>query len=215
MRSVVGRRSVVVASRAVDAAAPSTTQDAPYVYAATDIRPRQAREIELCAKASRFDWLYSGTFAVGVGVSIWANTQFLKQADQPGVRLIGPAIIGFTWGGLLTGSYLSLPKCDPLWAYGPPPEGDIVSYGPVAAAISLLAVVTAPAMDFIFLGAEKPEWQDWERTTRVVVAMGTGLVGSLFPYVFSPMPWAARKEIEKIRLGEVAGGPFVSYSMSF
>lgn len=211
----------MLASPVVDAAPPvppaPAAQDAraPYVYAATDIRPRQSREIQRCADASRFDWLYTGAFATGVGVSIWANTQILKQSGEPGVRLVGPGIIGFTWGGFLSGGYLSLPKCDPLWAYGTPPEGDVRSNVPLAAAISLLAVITAPAMDFVFLGPQKPEWQDWERSTRVFVAMGTGLVGSLFPYVFSPVPWAAKKEIERIRLGEVAGGPFVSYAVSF
>jgi hypothetical protein len=197
----------------VDAAA---SQEPPaYVYAAGDIRPRQPREIELCAKASSFDWLYTGTFATGVGVGIWVNTQILKQNGEPGLRLLGPAGIGFAWGGLLSGGYLSLPKCDPLFAYGAPPEGDIRSQVPLAAAISLLATITAPAMDFIFLGAEKPEWHDWERSSRVFVAMGTGLAGSLFPYLVPPKTWAAKKEIERIRLGEVAGGPFVSYAVSF
>ena len=83
----------------------ATTQAAPYVYAATDIRPRQAREIELCAKASSFDWLYTTTFAAGVSVSIFTNLK-LKQQEEPGVRLLGPGMVGFTWGGLLSGAYL-------------------------------------------------------------------------------------------------------------
>src|SRR5438477_12984121 len=40
--------------RAVDAA----PQQAPYVYAATDERPRGDREVQLCDRASDFDWLY-------------------------------------------------------------------------------------------------------------------------------------------------------------
>jgi hypothetical protein len=187
----------------------------PYVYAATDIRPRQAREIELCAKASHFDWMYTGTAALGVVSGIFVNTQYLKQAEQPGVRMIGPAWIGLFWGGLLGGGYLSLPKCDPEWAYGPPPEGNIRADWPVAASIALIATATAPLMDYTFLGYVRPEWQDWERTTRVFVAMGTGLAGSLLPYVLSPTPWAAKKEIERIRVGAVSGGPFLSYTTSF
>lgn len=45
--------------------------------------------------------------------------------------------------------------------------------------------------------------------------MTTGLLGSLFPYVVPPRTWAARLEIQKIRLGEMAGGPFVSYGFAF
>ncbi|HEY8079364.1 MAG TPA: hypothetical protein VIF62_34775, partial [Labilithrix sp.] len=86
---------------------------------------------------------------------------------------------------------------------------------PIAAAISLLATITAPAMDFVFLGAEKPEWHDWERSTRVFLGMGTGLAGSLFPYLVPPKTWAAKKEIERIRLSTVSGGPFLSYAVSF
>ena len=41
------------------------------------------------------------------------------------------------------------------------------------------------------------------------------MLGALLPYVISPKPWAAKKEIERIRLGEVAGGPFMSYTLAF
>src|SRR6516225_10236839 len=108
----------VLASADVDAAPSTAPPPEPYVYAATDIRPRQAREIELCNKGSSFDWLYTSTFAAGVGVGIYLNTQFFKMSGEPGVRLIGPGVLGFAWGGFLSGGYLSLPKCDPLWAYG-------------------------------------------------------------------------------------------------
>jgi hypothetical protein len=206
-----GKGHVVLASAAVDAA----PQPDPYVYAANDIRPRQAREIELCHQASSFDWMYTGTFALGTITGIYLNTQLLKQNGEPGVRLLGPAITGFAWGGFLSGGYLSLPKCDPLWAEGYPPEGDIRATAPLAISISVLATITAPAMDFIFLGQQKVEWHDWERASRVFVGMGAGLAGSIFPYIVSPRTWAARKEIDRIRIGEVAGGPFVSYGFAF
>ncbi|MBX3185788.1 MAG: hypothetical protein KF819_02185 [Labilithrix sp.] len=186
-----------------------------YVYAATDLRPRQPREIELCTKASEFDWMYTGASALGVGVSVFLNVGYLKQSDNGGVRMIGPAAIGFTWGMFLSGGYLSFPKCDPMFAYGPPPEGAVRADWPIAAAITLIAAATAPAIDYTFLGAVKPSWPVPERSARVFVAMGTGIVGSLLPYLLPPKTWAAKKEIERIRLGEVAGGPFVSYSLAF
>ena len=196
----------------VDAAPP----DPPaYVYAATDIRPRQASEIELCRKAAGFDWMYTGSMLVGLVGAEYLNLAVLKPQEQPGLRLIGPGVIGFFWGGLLSGGYLSLPKCDPLWAYGAPPEGNIRAQWPMAAAITIIATATAPVMDYVFLGAVPTHWSVTERSGRVVLAMGTGALGSLFPYVFSPRTWAAKKEIERIRIGEVAGGPFVSYRFTF
>jgi hypothetical protein len=199
-----------------DASAQQAPPDPPaYVYAATDYRPRQPREIELCAKASSFDWMYTGAMALGVAGTEYVNLQILKPSEQPGVRLIGPGLLGFFWGGFLSGGYLSLPKCDPMWAEGPPPEGNVRADWPLAAAISLLAVVTAPAIDFIFLGAVPVHWPVPERSGRVFVAMTTGLLGSLFPYVVPPKTWAAKLEIRRIRLGEMAGGPFVSYGFTF
>ncbi len=186
-----------------------------YVYAATDFRPRQAREIELCKKASSFDWLYTGAMAVGVVGSEYLNLAVLKPNEEPGVRLIGPGMIGFFWGGFLSGGYLSLPRCDPFWATGAPPEGNIRASWPMATAITIAATVTAPALDYIFLGAVPVHWTVTERSGRVGIAMATGALGSLFPYVVSPRTWRAMKEIERIRIGEVAGGPFLSYGGTF
>jgi hypothetical protein len=200
----------------VDGALPADSSDPPaYVYAATDSRPRQPREIALCEKASSFDWLYTGTMAAGVVGSELLSVGPLKQSQTPAVRLVGPGALGLFWGGFLSGAWLSLPKCDPLWAGGTPPEGNVRTAWPMAVAISLLAAVTAPAIDYVFLGAVPVDWAVIERSGRVYVAMGAGVVGSLIPYVLSPKTWSAHKEIERIRLGEVAGGPFVSYGFVF
>ncbi len=206
--------------RAVDPSPATTNATSPedppaYVYAATDHRPRQSREIELCKDASHFDWLYTGTVAAGLVGSVMLNTQYLKQQDDVPVRLIAPGLIGLTWGMFLGGGYLALPKCDPMWAYGPPPEGNIRSPWPMALAITLVATATAPAIDYIFLGPVKTSWADSERSARVFIAMGTGAIGSLLPYVLPPKTWAAKKEIERLRVGTVSGGPFVSYTLSF
>ena len=200
--------------RSADASAPPPDPPA-YVYAASDFRPRQAREIELCKAASDFDWMYTGSMTLAFVGAEYVNLAFLKSQEEPGARLVGPGIIGFFWGGLLSGGYLSLPKCDPMWADGAPPEGNVRASWPLAAAITIIATATAPVMDFTFLGAVPTHWTVPERSARVFVAMGAGALGSLFPYLLPPRTWAAKKEIERIRLGEVAGGPFVSYSLRF
>jgi hypothetical protein len=186
-----------------------------YVYAATDIHPRQAREIELCAKASEFDWLYTGTAAVGTVGSVILNTQVLKQSGVPGVRLMGPGLEGLFWGLFLGGGYLSFPRCNQNWAYGPPPEGDIRATAPMAIIIAVVAGATAPAIDYTFLGPVYTDWAVWERSMRIFVAAGTGVAGALLPYWISPRPWAAVREIEKIRMGVTSQGGFLSYTTSF
>jgi hypothetical protein len=202
----------------LDAAPPPTPprDDPPaYVYAATDIRPRQAREIELCEAASSFDWQYTGAMALGEIGSVYVNIQHLKQSREAAVRLIGPTLVGFFWGGLLSGAYLSLPKCSPTWAYGPPPEGNVRASWPLAAATTMLAAATAPVMDYTFLGPVKPAWPVYERSVRVFVAVGAGALGALFPYLVPPRTWRAKKEIERIRAVPLTGGGMVSYGFVF
>lgn len=185
------------------------------MYAATDRAPRQTREIELCEKASHFDWQYTGAFALAFVGSIFADVGPLKLSKTPAVRLVGPGLVGFTWGGLLGGGYLSLPKCDPQWAWGPPPEGNVRTSWPLAAAIAIVAGATAPIMDYTFLGAVKPSWPVSERSARVVVASASGVLGALFPYVLSPRTWSAAKEIERIRVEGLPGGAQLSFSGRF
>lgn len=186
-----------------------------YQYAASDNAPRQGREIELCKTASHFDWMYTGFAAVGTIASEYVNLQVLKRQEEPGVRLIGPGTTGFFWGLFLSGGYLSLPKCDPNWAYGPPPEGNIRADWPMALTLAMVSIVTAPAIDYVFLGAVPVHWTTLERSSRVVIAMGAGVTGSLLPYLLPPKTWAARKEIERLRVGTLSGGPYVSYGFAF
>ncbi len=194
---------------------PPAPAEAPYVYAATDIRPRQSKEIELCERASHFDWQYTGGFLLGFLASVYVNVDQLKQSGEPGIRLIGPGLVGFTWGGLLSGAFLSLPKCDPLWAGGPPPEGNIRTVWPLAAAISALAAVSAPFMDWTWIGAAKLNWPVPERSARVFVAGGTAILGALFPYILPPKTWAARREIDRMRVEGTPGGASLSYTVRF
>jgi hypothetical protein len=193
----------------------SPTDPPAYVYAASDIRPRQAREIELCQRASHVDWIYVASATLGFFGAEYLNIRVLKSNEEPGVRLIGAGAVGLTWGMWLSGGYLSLPKCDPLWAYGTPPEGNVRSAWPMAAAVSLLALATAPFFDFIFLGPIPVHWTFRERSARMFIDMGAAAVGALLPYVLPPRTWAAKKEIERIRVGAMNGGPFFSYTLAF
>lgn len=195
--------------------APAAPDPAPYVYAATDIRPRQSREIELCEKASHFDWQYTGAFALGFVASTYVNIDRLKHTQSAVLRLLGPGLVGFTWGGFLSGGYLSLPKCDPLWSYGPPPEGNVRVVWPLAVAITVVAGVTAPIMDYSALGPIKLQWAVAERSARVVVGSSFGVIGALFPYLLPPRTWSAAREIQRIRVQGTVGGADVTYTLQF
>ncbi len=186
-----------------------------YRYAATDLRPRSSREMELCEKASTFDWQYTGAWFLGFVGSVWLNIDVLKLSNEPGIRLIGPGLVGFTWGATLGGGYLSLPKCDPTWTPNVPPEGDVRASWPLAAAITVLAGAMGPVMDFTFLGPVKTEWTVPERSARVFIGIGSGMLGALFPYVLPPRTWSAKKEIEKLRLEGIPSGAMVGWKTTF
>ena len=194
---------------------PPASLSAPYVYAATDIRPRQAKEIELCDAASTFDWEYTGAFALAYGAATYLDIGPMKQSDTLAVRLSGPALVGFTFGGLLSGAFLSLPKCDPLWAEGPPPEGNVRTIWPIATGIAIISGIMGPILDYTFLGPVSLQWAVAERSARVFIAAGAGVLGSLFPYLLPPRTWSARKQIDRMRVMGTPAGATVSYVVTF
>ena len=197
---------------AVDALPPSPPA---YVYAATDYRPRGAREVELCASASHIDYLYMGTVVLSFAASIYTDVHYVQYARAPGVRLIGPALVGLTWGGVLGGGYLAQPKCSPDWIVSAPPEGNFRLSWPLAAALGLLAGASAPILMAYETGPVPYEWPVWERSSRVLVAAGSGFLGALLPYALPPKTWRAAKELEKIRARGDSTGAFVSYTLKF
>jgi hypothetical protein len=207
----------------VDSATPppssasSAPANAPYVYAATDERPRTPRERELCRAASTFDWLYWGTTVAATAGAITLDVLTIHTSNETAVRLTGPGLIGLTWGSVLGGGYLSLPKCEPGLVRSGPPEGDVHKTWPGAVAIALLAGVTAPLVVGIETGsgASTLSWSTEERAGRLITAGLAGFGGALVPYLLPPRTWRAAKKLEEIRMGADTRGAFLSYSLRF
>ena len=210
----------------MDSAPPPATPltDPPaYVYGPSDIYPlastgpsgSRSREEELCGKADHPDWLYlGGLLALDVG-AIYVATGPLKYATAPEVRGIGPALIGFTWGATITGSYLAMPKCDPHWVSYPPREGDVRDRLPLALTLALVSAVTAPIIMAVATGPQPDNWTTQERMARLFVAGGSALVGAVVPYLLPPKTYRAARELERIRIGADAHGAFGSYTIRF
>lgn len=202
----------------MDSLPPQVPAAATYAYAAGDIYPRDARERELCARASHPDWVYLGALAAldvlafGVG-----SSEGHKYASNVLVRMTGPAMIGVAWGATIGGAWLALPKCSPEWIGDPPREGNVRETWPVALSLALLAGATAPIVNGIAIGSYLPvEWTDFERAMHVVVAGIAGFGGALLPYAIPPRTVRAARELERIRLGmDARGGMFLGYSARF
>jgi hypothetical protein len=198
--------------RAVDA-------PAAIVYAANDQRPRGAREEELCAKASSTDWLYMAASGGALAGSLYLDTRLKYLSPEPGIRTIAPGLVGLSWGFVLGGGYLALPKCSPDWVAYPPPEGDVRASWPLAVGLGLFAAVTGPFIEqFVALpcvGCVPTEWSVSERRFRVFAASGGAFLGALLPYVLPPKTWSNAKELEKLRLQAAPQGAFVSFTSTF
>jgi hypothetical protein len=186
-----------------------------YTYAATDVRPRGAEEEALCASASHIDVLYVGTTAALFAGSIYLDIGPLKESTTPAVRLMGPTLVGVTWGSVIGGGYLAWPKCRTDWAPTTPREGDFRSTAPLAIALAMLSAATAPVIDWFSMGPPHNDWPLLERSERVLFAMGGGFLGALLPYALPPKPWRAFKELQRLRPTGTASGASVSYVVSF
>ncbi len=210
----------------------------PYVYAASDSRPRQAREIELCSRASSTDWVYLAGLGAGVVGSIALDTAVFRpigvqrekekaedykaridgDLSLPAGRTFGSGLVGLSVGALIGGFYLTLPKCDPSFAYGAPPEGSSRSVWPTALTLALASAAIAPLVVAIESAAPYgyvTQWEVSERVIHFVVPAFTGFAGALLPYLFPPKTWRAAREIERIRGGVSANGAFVGYQLTF
>jgi hypothetical protein len=195
-----------------------------------DIYPRDARERDLCERASHPDWFYLGGLALLDVGTVWAGTLTVtKYSPSLFLRSTGPAVIGFAWGATLSGGWLSLPKCSLEWVGEAPREGRGRPSWPLALSIALLSGVTAPVVSFIAIGYcsgdpnnHTPCQQGFiaststvERELRLVLAGVTGFGGALLPYVFPPTTFAAARELDRLRFGVDGHGAFVGYSTTF
>jgi hypothetical protein len=217
--------AIVLGAAAATPPSPPPGIPAPAAYtavapAATDIGPRQgadeAKEKDLCDRASVPDYPYlAGGLALVVG-SIVLDSDFFRWQSSPGVRTIGGGFVGFSWGALVGSLYPAMPKCSAYGIRTAPPEGDVRSDVPVAFAMALLAGATAP----LIMGVEQGPLVEFptvsERATRVVVAGVAGFGAAFLPYLLPPRPVRAMRELEKLRAGSDGHGAwFVGYHAAF
>ncbi len=189
-----------------------------YVAGPTDIYPRGKREEELCDRASRPDWLYmGGLVALDVGAIWYGSSGMVKYSDDVPLRaIVGPGMIGATWGATITGLWLALPKCEPHWVDEAPREGGVRATWPLALSLALLAGATAPIINGIAIGYNLPiEWSTPEREVHVVVAGLAGFGGALVPFLLPPRTWSAARELDRLRLGYDGRSAFVRYEGTF
>ena len=200
---------------------PAVVAPAAALSAPGDISPRGRREEELCATASRPDWLYLGALVVlDVGAIAFGSNGSVKYSDNFFLRYGAPLGIGLTWGATVGGAWLALPKCSPSWVGEAPPEGGVREAWPLALAFALLAGATAPVVNGIAVGDLPVTWSTEEREAHVITAAVAGFAGALVPYLVPPRTWSAARELERLRLGigpTARGGAsgFIGYSLNF
>lgn len=184
---------------------------------ATDYRAVSREEAALCRDAGRFSWAYLGVLVLADAGTITLDSQVLQSDGQTAVRLLGPGLVGLTWGWTVGGAYLTLPQCSPDFARPRPAEGDRRSEWPLALSFGILAAATAPVIVGIETGQGEGtlQWRPAERVMRLVLAGATGAIGSVMPYVLPPSSWRALRKLENLHAGADAHGAVVSYAVAF
>ena len=183
-----------------------------------DIYARNKREAELCETASRPDWLYlGGLVALDVGAIWGGSSDAVKASSSIPVRgVLGPGIIGLTWGATVGGAWMALPQCSSTWVGAPPPEGQVRERWPLALSLAILAGVTAPVINGIAIGFDLPvAWSTFEREMHLVAAGVAGFAGAFVPYLIPPSTWSAARELERIRVSGDGHSAFVGYGREF
>jgi hypothetical protein len=195
---------------------PSSAEVRPAAGAA-EYGPQGDEERDLCDKASHFDWAYMGVMVLADAGTVVLDSQGFQSSGQAGVRLIGPALVGLSWGWTVGGTYLTLPQCSKDFAHRPPAEGDTRSVWPLALSFSVLAAVMGPVIVGVETGegTQTLQWSPTERAMRLVIAGATGVVGSVMPYVLPPKTWRAMRKLQHLHAGGDAHGALVSYSFTF
>lgn len=194
-------------------------QEPPVTYAAApgDIYARNSHEADLCRSAAHPDWFYlGGLLALDAG-SVWfGSSTAVKYAKSEAVRLLGPSLVGLTWGASVGGAWLALPKCSQTWVGESPREGGVRTSVPVAVALAVLAGVTAPVINGVAVGPLPTFWSTTESEIHLVAAGIAGFTGALLPYFLPPRTWAASRELEHLRVEvDGRGNPFVGFIGTF
>jgi hypothetical protein len=174
-------------------------------------------EAGLCERASHFDWAYMGALVLVDAGMIVLDSQFFQADSHTAVRMVGPGLVGFSWGWSVGGAYLTLPQCSRDDAHAHPLEGDRRSEFPLALSFTLLAAATAPVIVGVETGegTQTLQWSPAERAMRLVLAGATGVVGSLMPYVLPPRTWRAMRKLDHLRAAPTNRGAALSYSFLF
>jgi hypothetical protein len=191
---------------------------AVYQSAAGDIYPRNKREAELCETASRPDWLYLGGLVALDAGAIWGgSSNLVKSSSSIPVRaILGPGVIGLTWGATVGGAWMALPQCSPSWVAAPPPEGQVRLRWPLALSLAVLAGITAPVVNGIAIGFDLPvAWSTFEREMHLVAAGVAGFAGAFVPYLIPPRTWSAARELERIRFSADGHSAFIGSGRDF
>ncbi len=184
---------------------------------ATALGPVTKEEADLCHAAGEFDWPYLGVMVLADAGAIILDSQGFQSSGQTGVRLVGPGLVGLTWGWTVGGTYLTLPQCSTSFTRPSPAEGTTRSMWPLTLSFTLLAAATAP----VVVGVETGEgngtllWTPAERAMRLVIASATGVVGSVMPYVLPPRTWRALRKLERLHANPTTHGAVFSYAVAF
>jgi len=208
----------------VDYVPPEFPKEPPaHAYAIADIRPVNERERALCQKAWApdldaipGDLLYIGGLLAMDAAVIYADNRYFRFMETPPARLVGPSLMGLAWGTTVTGIYLAMPKCRPDWITSAQPEGSVRNQWPMAIAMAVFSMATAPFIARIEQGPiRERDWDVTERSMTVILPMITGFVGSFLPYLAPPRTWRAARELESIRLGVDRTGSGLSLELRF
>jgi hypothetical protein len=203
---------------------PAIVADAP-----GDIYPRNLRERDLCARASRPDYLYLGGLLALDMATFWGGVQPpIKYSTSLFVQFTGPMMIGLTWGATVGGAWLALPKCSAEWVVESPREGRVRESWPLALSLAVLAGTTAPIINAIAFGNcnnPNPEgcignlpgnWTTFDREMHVVAAALAGFGGALLPYLLPPSTLVAARQLDHLRFGyDGKNGGFLQYGHDF
>ena len=166
--------------------------------------------VEAREQCSHPDWAYLGAAFGTFAAATTADVVYFKYADGFTARATGPALMGLSWGWLMSGAVWARPLCDDGLRLPPAPEGsqrDLPEFrwlGP------LLSLITAPIIVGIAEGRVPPEWPFRERWIRFTGAAIGGLAGSFTYELWNPAPLRGIRTLDSASLSVTASGASVT-----